>query len=653
LTRRQQRKLDKKLKKRQAKLNEELTHQAGEAKMAAIVLINKRRAEITTDQLSAHLMKGPLMRKPPVPPAPPKPDGTPKPPPQIVKPPLPKQQSAEAIEVAAAAEKMEVARQEEMKKFKKEQKRKWNAKGHRWLHANDFEYTGTCKGGSRLNEFYRPIYGVDSGWTEHETEHEILVEGVSATRLYYHNDITKKTQWKMPKDPEHDENKKKREEEKTNAKEEEKRKKKKTQDSDSDSGDDQEGRDVGGAVGKALALAKFDARGVHDSADDILLRSTVESSPGALYPFFAALEDEEGPGLLELKLTNLRLGDTEALELEAGLATTQHLTSLDLRSNSIGVAGCEAMMRGIEESESLTALHLSFNPIGDEGVACIGRALATVESVTDLSLSNVGVGVVGIEDFVAEGVLDSFCVLTSLDLSHNRLGDEGCLMIASMLREVAAGTPGDGEGADTVAAAASVKQPEHALRCLNLSDNQIGCSGVQGLMACLNMASAPGEGGQLGSVGITDLQLDENFIRNEGAMALSAELQRAQSKIERLSLVNNCIGSIGCEALSAALSRNHSLASLDLSSNRLTDDNIAKLAAALKKNTTLQTIAIGHNAVSNEGVEVLAAALEKNQTLTRINMRHNAITARGMARFAKLMARPNTSLEWVDLQSWL
>jgi hypothetical protein len=226
----------------------------------------------------------------------------------------------EAAELAEAAAKMEAAKEAELKKFKKDQKKKYGAKGNRWLHAKDFHYTGTVKGGGRLSEFYRPINGYSihctllytlclvcslyslyslytihytlhtahcreaSGWTEHETAHEILVAGISATRLYYYNEFTKESTWKIPALPDEEAEQKEKEEAKKKKEEEEKKKnkgkKKKEESEDEDSEDEGRKRDVGGAVGRAISLAKFEARGVHESADDILLRSTADNMPG-------------------------------------------------------------------------------------------------------------------------------------------------------------------------------------------------------------------------------------------------------------------------------------------------------------------------------------------------------------------------------------
>ena len=65
----------------------------------------------------------------------------------------------------------------------------------------------------------------------------------------------------------------------------------------------------------------------------------------------------------------------------------------------------------------------------------------------------------------------------------------------------------------------------------------------------------------------------------------------------------------------AALEKNSTVTSIDLSNNKIGDEGVATLAAALEKNSTLTSIILGCNNIGNVGAAHLAAALEKNYAL--------------------------------------
>ena len=78
-------------------------------------------------------------------------------------------------------------------------------------------------------------------------------------------------------------------------------------------------------------------------------------------------------------------------------------------------------------------------------------------------------------------------------------------------------------------------------------------------------------------------------------------------------------------ALAAALEKNSTLTSIDLSYNNIGDEGVASMAAALEKNSTLTSIDLRANDIGVEGAASLAAALEKNSTLTSLDLQLNEI----------------------------
>ena len=75
--------------------------------------------------------------------------------------------------------------------------------------------------------------------------------------------------------------------------------------------------------------------------------------------------------------------------------------------------------------------------------------------------------------------------------------------------------------------------------------------------------------------------------------------------VEQLSLKCCCLGDAFCAAISSALSGNHSLTILDLSSNQITDEGVGQLAHALRLNRTLLSLGLAGNRIGDGGVETL------------------------------------------------
>ena len=78
-------------------------------------------------------------------------------------------------------------------------------------------------------------------------------------------------------------------------------------------------------------------------------------------------------------------------------------------------------------SSALTSLDLSDNRIGDEGASAFGKLLERGCSVLSvLALSDNGIGPAGAKDLAAGAGVEG-CPLHNLDLSENRVGNDGAI----------------------------------------------------------------------------------------------------------------------------------------------------------------------------------------------------------------------------------
>ncbi|KAL0238597.1 hypothetical protein GEMRC1_013070 [Eukaryota sp. GEM-RC1] len=127
---------------------------------------------------------------------------------------------------------------------------------------------------------------------------------------------------------------------------------------------------------------------------------------------------------------------------------------------------------------------------------------------------------------------------------------------------------------------------------------------------------------------VTELDLQENSIGNEGAIAL-AEALKVNSTVTQINLVVNSIGTEGAIALADALKVNSTVTRIDLGSNSIGTEGAIALAEALKVNSTVTRIDLGENSIGTKGAIALADALKVNSSVTEIGLRENSIGNEG------------------------
>ncbi len=173
--------------------------------------------------------------------------------------------------------------------------------------------------------------------------------------------------------------------------------------------------------------------------------------------------------------------------------------------------------------------------------------------------------------------------LTKLDLSGNRIGNDGARALA--------------------------RSPYlAALTTLDLSGNYISAAGAQFLAASPHLAS------------LTTLSLSGNHIMAAGAQFLATSPHLA--RLKTLSLGGNLLGNDGASAL-AQSPYLACLTTLNLWRNSISNDGARALAASPHL-VGLKTLVLSSNRISNDGARALAAS--PNLTgLTTLDLRYNRI----------------------------
>eukprot|EP01105_Mastigella_eilhardi_P023743 TRINITY_DN603_c2_g1_i1.p1 TRINITY_DN603_c2_g1~~TRINITY_DN603_c2_g1_i1.p1 ORF type:complete len:968 (+),score=210.65 TRINITY_DN603_c2_g1_i1:40-2904(+) len=204
--------------------------------------------------------------------------------------------------------------------------------------------------------------------------------------------------------------------------------------------------------------------------------------------------------------------------------------------------------------------------------------------------------------------------MRELYLGDNRIGPEGCYLIACAFRTCPA---------------------FHSLRVLNLCSNRfnsrcpstvtnfIGDKGAGHLANVLCMEK----------LALTELNIGYNSIGVEGARAL-AEALRVNITLRVLNAPGNKFGDAGVIALAGALKESNSIESLNVASNGVGFEGIVALCSALQSNSTLTSLSIQYNNCGPQGAQHIAALIKGNSRIVELNLGGTVLENAGAAAVA-------------------
>ncbi|KAL1251960.1 hypothetical protein QQF64_019756, partial [Cirrhinus molitorella] len=325
--------------------------------------------------------------------------------------------------------------------------------------------------------------------------------------------------------------------------------------------------------------------------------------------------------LRELNLSKHELGDTRVNQI-AALLQDKHcqLNTLILSLCSITEEQCLILTSALKSNPShLKELNLSGNQLGDSGV----------KNLSDLLMN---------PQFKLEKLELTYCYMT----------DEGCSAVTSALKS----------------------NPSH-LRELNLSGNKVGDSGVKNLSDLLMNPQFKLEKLDLWRCSITaeqcliltlalksnpshlrDMNLSENELGDSGVKNLNNLLMNPQCKLEKLDLCGCNITEKQCLILTSALKSNPShLRELNLGWNKLGDSGFANLSDLLMNpQFKLEKLDLWRCSITEEQCLILTSALKSNPShLRELNLSENKLGDSGVKNLSDLLMNPQFKLEKLDL----
>ena len=287
----------------------------------------------------------------------------------------------------------------------------------------------------------------------------------------------------------------------------------------------------------------------------------------------------------------------------------------DASKVNIGASGAhlEGFFLALPRLTHITELEVSMNKIGDEGAASLASALGTLVNLKILRLDSNGIGPAGAASL--SPALGKLVNLETLDLKNNKIGPEGAGSMAAALGQLVKletlfldDTDIGPEGAASLSP--FVGQLVN-LKILNLKGNRIGPDGASDVADILSQL-----------LNLERFYLGDNKIGAQGAASISPYLGRLV-KLKELRLSSNDLGPEGAASLAPAIAELVNLNELGLYKNDFGPEGVAVLAPALGQLVGLKTLGLGGNKIGPEGAVALSAVLGNLANLAKLLLGHN------------------------------
>ncbi|XP_062394448.1 NLR family CARD domain-containing protein 3-like isoform X3 [Sardina pilchardus] len=219
---------------------------------------------------------------------------------------------------------------------------------------------------------------------------------------------------------------------------------------------------------------------------------------------------------------------------------------------------------------------------------------------------------------------------------------------------------------------ASVLQSPNSLIELDLSDNDLGDSGVQLLSKGLSSPHCKLQTLRLCKCGfssegyvclalalmvnpscVKELDVSNNHPGESAQKLLSATMENPHRKVGALQLAGCKLTFKSCELVASVLQSPNSLIKLDLNTNDLGDSGAQLLSKGLSSpQCRLQTLSLQKCNIGEEGFTALASALRSNPShIRRLLLMGSKATDSGVKHLSSLLEDPNCKLEELDLQN--
>ncbi|KAH9105052.1 hypothetical protein AeMF1_019014 [Aphanomyces euteiches] len=307
---------------------------------------------------------------------------------------------------------------------------------------------------------------------------------------------------------------------------------------------------------------------------------------------------------LHLKLSSIELTDDL---LECVLRAVQihsNITSLSLLNLGGGPKMAVVLADMLEHNTSLTSCDLSGNAIGSHGSKCLSHSLFYNHTLQSLSLRKCSLGTDGIADWVSFIQHGRNSTLDTLNLSYNRIDDEGAELLATALQQLK-----------------FKPSPTRRWR-LNLLGNPISDIGLDAIatmmrfntfIITLDIANSKSYALTKPERGAFVEHCARRNTRNVAAVDVHAAIEAiglSLRRAENTRLAHVPLTEVDCVKLSHALSRSKATTHLYLRHNTMSLAGLTLLSSSLSTCRSLYSLTLVDNDVGGDGVMALLKAID-------------------------------------------
>uniref|UniRef100_A0AAR2K1Q8 Uncharacterized protein n=1 Tax=Pygocentrus nattereri TaxID=42514 RepID=A0AAR2K1Q8_PYGNA len=395
--------------------------------------------------------------------------------------------------------------------------------------------------------------------------------------------------------------------------------------------------------------------------------------------------------------------------ISALILNPSHLRELDLSENKLHVSGVQKLFQLLVNPRcKLEKLILTDCKIQGDGYADLTSALKSNPSshLIELDLRGNDPGDTGVKNltdllgdsncklktlrflssFMAEEVCDSLTkvlgknplLLRQLDLSGTIQGNSELKKLSDLLKDLHCRTQTVNlnkcsitEEGCAALSSALCSNPSHLIE-LDLSDNQLGDSGVKKICSLLNNQCCELQKLKLICCSITEdgyaalasalksnplshlieLDLRGNDPGDTGVRELTDLIEDSNCKLKTLRLLKSDDAEEACEVLNKSLGKNPLLQrELDLSRTELKDIKVKQLCALLEDpHYRLEKITLRDYLITDEDCAALASAFKTNSShLRELDLTGNKIGNSGVKQISELLTDTQSNLEKLNL----
>ncbi|XP_057853862.2 RAN GTPase-activating protein 1 [Cryptomeria japonica] len=368
---------------------------------------------------------------------------------------------------------------------------------------------------------------------------------------------------------------------------------------------------------------------------------------------------EAFPELVEVKET-AEVKETDELKETAEVKETDELketvevkeTVFDISGGSRGFVDKDLateLLRPLEEpGNSYTKICFSNRSFGLDAAYVAQRVLMGVQkNLTDVDLADFVAGrpeaealeVMSIFSSVLEG-----CVLRSLNLSHNALGEKGIRAFGSLLKSQKTLEElyfmNNGISGDAARAICELLPSVEKIKTLHFHNNMTGDDGADALSELVTKCIA-----------LEDFRCSSTRIGTQGGISLAGALGKGNS-LKKLDLMDNMFGKRGGVAVSRAISGHLGLTEVYLSYLNFEDKGAIAIANSLKDAApSLRVLEIAGNEITPKAAPAFAECLAVKSLLTKFVASENELKDEGSVIICKALLEGHDHLKELDLST--